>query len=65
MRCEVDCEWLVGKNLEGHACDLLQDTMLPLLENIKYILTIASNKLRLKSALTVESKGYNFAFIEA
>jgi len=59
MRCEGS-EWLVGKNLKGHACDLLQDTMLYLVQHSKDILTVASKNLRFKSVLTVVSKDGNF-----
>jgi len=55
MRCKGS-EWLVGKNLKGHACDLLHDTMLHLVWHSKDILSIASKNLRFKSVLTVVSK---------
>jgi len=61
MRCEVGSEWLVGKNLKGRACDLLQDTVLHLLQqHSKDILNIASKNLRFKSVLTVVLKDGNF-----
>ena len=49
----------MGRNLEGHACDLVQDTMLHVLETSKDILTIARNKLRFQSILAVDSKDGN------
>ena len=63
MRCEVGSEWLMGKNLKGRACDLLQDTVLHLLHLLlhnKDILNIASKNLRFKSVMTVVLKDGNF-----
>jgi len=60
MRCEVGAVWLVRKNLKGHACDLLQDTVLHLLQHSKDILNIASKNVRFKSVLTAVSKDGNF-----
>jgi hypothetical protein len=60
MRYEVGSDWLVGKNLKGQACNLLQDTMLHLVQHSKDILSIASKNLRFKSGLTVVSKDGNF-----
>jgi len=60
MRCEVGSEWLVGNNLKGHACDLLQDTVLHLLQHSKGILNMASKNLRFKSVMTVVLKDGNF-----
>jgi hypothetical protein len=56
----VGSGWLVGKNLKGEFCDLLQDTVLHLLQNSKDILSIPGNKLRFKPLLTVVSKDGNF-----
>jgi hypothetical protein len=59
MRCEGS-EWLVGKNLKGHACDLLQDTVLHLVQHSKGILSTPSKSVIFISVLTVVSKDGNF-----
>jgi hypothetical protein len=60
MRCEVGAVWLVRKNLKGHACDLLQATMLHLLQHSKDILSTASKNVRFKSVFSAVSKDSNF-----